>query len=120
MRFLFFFFKPMTAYEMRISDWSSDVCSSDLLILVGIDAEEDRAGRHALVGLDTDFDHPATDLGRDLDQIGLRQPLRRIGRVAVGGDAVEKEHDADGNHDPRHAAYGAPGRRRLFRCWPRR
>src|SRR3546814_7465657 len=27
---LFFFFKQKTAYEMRISDWSSDVCSSDL------------------------------------------------------------------------------------------
>src|SRR3546814_1769774 len=29
-RFLLFFFKQKTAYEMRISDWSSDVCSSDL------------------------------------------------------------------------------------------
>src|SRR3546814_10632628 len=29
---LCFFFKQKTAYEMRISDWSSDVCSSDLLI----------------------------------------------------------------------------------------
>src|SRR3546814_6277897 len=29
---LFFFFKQKTAYEMRISDWSSDVCSSDLSI----------------------------------------------------------------------------------------
>src|SRR3546814_1031860 len=28
--FLVFFFKQKTAYEMRISDWSSDVCSSDL------------------------------------------------------------------------------------------
>src|SRR3546814_20694639 len=28
---MFFFFKQKTAYEMRISDWSSDVCSSDLL-----------------------------------------------------------------------------------------
>src|SRR3546814_6285498 len=28
--FIFFFFKQKTAYEMRISDWSSDVCSSDL------------------------------------------------------------------------------------------
>src|SRR3546814_1672954 len=28
--FFFFFFKPKTAYEMLISDWSSDVCSSDL------------------------------------------------------------------------------------------
>src|SRR3546814_8738508 len=30
MDFCFFFFKQKTAYEMRISDWSSDVCSSDL------------------------------------------------------------------------------------------
>src|SRR3546814_10202638 len=29
--FIFFFFKQKTAYEMRISDWSSDVCSSDLV-----------------------------------------------------------------------------------------
>src|SRR3546814_5589353 len=28
----FFFFKQKTAYEMRISDWSSDVCSSDLAV----------------------------------------------------------------------------------------
>src|SRR3546814_1176492 len=31
--YLFFFFKQKTAYEMRISDWSSDVCSSDLQVL---------------------------------------------------------------------------------------
>src|SRR3546814_8835464 len=30
LRFLFFFFKQKMAYEMRMSDWSSDVCSSDL------------------------------------------------------------------------------------------
>src|SRR3546814_8698390 len=29
---MFFFFKQKTAYEMRISDWSSDVCSSDLAV----------------------------------------------------------------------------------------
>src|SRR3546814_7648387 len=32
--FCFFFFKQKTAYEMRISDWSSDVCSSDLIVPV--------------------------------------------------------------------------------------
>src|SRR3546814_698310 len=32
---MFFFFKQKTAYEMRISDWSSDVCSSDLLLKPG-------------------------------------------------------------------------------------
>src|SRR3546814_14380070 len=36
----FFFFKQKTAYEMRISDWSSDVCSSDLL-----QGEGDKPGR---------------------------------------------------------------------------
>src|SRR3546814_3906340 len=38
---VFFFFKQKTAYEMRISDWSSDVCSSDLFIIMyqqGVDA----------------------------------------------------------------------------------
>src|SRR3546814_5316133 len=33
--FFFFFFKQKTAYEMRISDWSSDVCSSDLVLRRG-------------------------------------------------------------------------------------
>src|SRR3546814_6793390 len=32
---LVFFFKQKTAYEMRISDWSSDVCSSDLYVEAG-------------------------------------------------------------------------------------
>src|SRR3546814_4819174 len=32
-RCIFFFFKQKTAYELRISDWSSDVCSSDLNVL---------------------------------------------------------------------------------------
>src|SRR3546814_6620386 len=38
-----FFFKQKTAYEVRISDWSSDVCSSDLLAL-------SRGPRHAAHG----------------------------------------------------------------------
>src|SRR3546814_7432759 len=40
-----FFFKQKTAYEMRISDWSSDVCSSDLpdRVVIGIEDERARA-----------------------------------------------------------------------------
>src|SRR3546814_4185029 len=41
---MFFFFKQKTAYELRISDWSSDVCSSDLVRKVesrGFDARAD-------------------------------------------------------------------------------
>src|SRR3546814_1608435 len=40
----FFFFKQKTAYEMRISDWSSDVCSSDL-VAAGADALVEAARR---------------------------------------------------------------------------
>src|SRR3546814_8630200 len=39
---IFFFFKQKTAYEMRISDWSSDVCSSDLPFKIsGVEFKED-------------------------------------------------------------------------------
>src|SRR3546814_5624020 len=34
---LFFFFKQKTVYEMRISDWSSDVCSSDLIVFAHLE-----------------------------------------------------------------------------------
>src|SRR3546814_19731590 len=44
---LFFFFRQRTAYDMRISDWSSDVCSSDLLRL---DAERRKPCRVADAG----------------------------------------------------------------------
>src|SRR3546814_11722785 len=46
----FFFFKQKTAYEMRISDWSSDVCSSDLTPLRDTDA----VVRHLQEGNDKD------------------------------------------------------------------
>src|SRR3546814_12421263 len=48
---IFFFFKQKTAYEMRISDWSSDVCSSDLRVArhpVEADDESEAGGPGAL------------------------------------------------------------------------
>src|SRR3546814_18341787 len=42
--FVFFFFKQKTAYEMRISDWSSDVCSSDLAVVDGAIGIREAAG----------------------------------------------------------------------------
>src|SRR3546814_3008596 len=44
-----FFFKQKTAYEMRISDWSSDVCSSDLEAKVTLVKVEDKPGVAARV-----------------------------------------------------------------------
>src|SRR3546814_3093542 len=48
---VFFFFKQKTAYEMRISDWSSDVCSSDLWTEVkpGTDLVEFPDGKQIIV-----------------------------------------------------------------------
>src|SRR3546814_19297544 len=42
----FFFFKQKTAYEMRISDWSSDVCSSDL---TAVSPAESAAPPHGII-----------------------------------------------------------------------
>src|SRR3546814_20481790 len=48
---LFFFFKQKTAYELRISDWSSDVCSSDLSIRLRCVAGLDGGTSHATCSL---------------------------------------------------------------------
>src|SRR3546814_15738038 len=49
---IFFFFKQKTAYEMRISDWSSDVCSSDLTVRRGVISMS-----HGFGGLPEDGDY---------------------------------------------------------------
>src|SRR3546814_8298982 len=76
---LFFFFKQKTAYEMRISDWSSDVCSSDVLRPdAGHDLYVAAASRPApdgrrLPGLDRD--HGAVDrLASSADVAGADGP----------------------------------------------
>src|SRR3546814_9424637 len=47
-----FFFKQKTAYEMRISDWSSDVCSSDLADILGVQVDRPGALRQARAQID--------------------------------------------------------------------
>src|SRR3546814_5003780 len=54
-----FFFKQKTAYEMRISDWSSDVCSSDLDVdddIVPVPMDHDRFGHQRCFGAVEIFD----------------------------------------------------------------
>src|SRR3546814_1333209 len=68
-----FFFKQKTAYEMRISDWSSDVCSSDL---EGAEAVA-KAAEAALGGIDILVNNAG--LTRD----GLRSEERRVGKECV-------------------------------------
>src|SRR3546814_10794201 len=68
--FVFFFFKQKTAYEMRISDWSSDVCSSDLI------GEHQPLGHQRddlidmRIGVDVVQPYPRCDLAEFARQIG--------------------------------------------------
>src|SRR3546814_7942735 len=55
---VFFFFKQKTAYEMRISDWSSDVCSSDLSLYA---FDTLKFGAHFMVSGGVRIDHYKTD-----------------------------------------------------------
>src|SRR3546814_1374530 len=93
----FFFFKQKTAYEMRISDWSSDVCSSDLDGATSADAAmsddsavsgeadepaaEPRKPFYAYAGVDYAFLH--TSLSKD----SLKN--------ALGGDHRSEEHTSE-------------------------
>src|SRR3546814_20628229 len=86
----FFFFKQKTAYEMRISDWSSDVCSSDLLRPA---AGRGGSGQHARRRLHG-RDHPRAPPHRRPGVLIMAKPqqpeLRRSGFVpALDPDATE-------------------------------
>src|SRR3546814_2553736 len=84
-----FFFKQKTAYEMRISDWSSDVCSSDLLLAEaalrlhqidrllhgGVDRQEARVEQHRV--------------GRLHQRRGGALCIALVARADVGQHAVE-------------------------------
>src|SRR3546814_7577186 len=48
---VFFVCKQQTAYEMRISDWSSDVCSSDLLLMPDLSTSAESVGRFCVLFL---------------------------------------------------------------------
>src|SRR3546814_9617128 len=85
--FLVFVLKQKTAYEMRISDWSSDVCSSDLRgIAAGLvqdPADHAGNGRFAAGARDSDRQHRGVEQRRE--QLGAAQARRAHLR---GGDHV--------------------------------
>src|SRR3546814_2898563 len=72
---IFFFFKQKTAYEMRISDWSSDVCSSDL--------NTDNPHVHLLVR-GRDQDGADLVISRDYISRGLRGQAERLVSLELG------------------------------------
>src|SRR3546814_18298372 len=92
MLWLFFFFKQKTAYEMRISDWSSDVCSP---IYLRGGADEHTHGEHRAFLDDHALDHfrPRADEAAVLDD--HRPRLQRLQHTADAGAAGEMHVLAD-------------------------
>src|SRR3546814_8880632 len=84
-----FFFKQKTAYEMRISDWSSDVCSSDLQL-------QESAGRHQAAG------------ARALQEVDVEAGGDRQRHLAEGAQQ-RRIHGEVGQRHLRRAAEGAAG-----------
>src|SRR3546814_3677355 len=95
---VFFFFKQKTAYELRISDWSSDVCSSDLRVTpperLNFDHDVDafRNGRHASLDLWLNERALASEgasartyvvCGADRPSQVVRSEERRVGKECV-------------------------------------
>src|SRR3546814_1535475 len=101
----FFFFKQKTAYEMRISDWSSDVCSSDLPDYPHPgphDRDDQQAGPHI-----------APDAARDRP----RADARGVGRQArhAAGEGPQGPEDRKGADQPGDADRRRGGDRKSTR-----
>src|SRR3546814_1431742 len=81
----FFFFKQKTAYEMRISDWSSDVCSSDLASITLAKMIIDRAPRWDGGGMSkVYFGLSGSDANEtNIKLIWYRSEESRVGRECV-------------------------------------
>src|SRR3546814_2865709 len=102
--YYFFFFKQKTAYEMRISDWSSDVCSSDLVatfavslgaLAVGAIIAIYAAGRLKAVFSAPIMDEtrePQESYGHDPAQLNRRGP----GTGGAGAAGVERLRQCTG------------------------
>src|SRR3546814_1168888 len=86
---LVFFFKQKTAYEMRISDWSSDVCSSDLLGWTheGARPQVDIALAHPIKLLVNALGPPP----KDIVDLAHDQPSRQRQQVEQIGRASSRE-----------------------------
>src|SRR3546814_4013841 len=90
---IFFFFKQKTAYEMRISDWSSDVCSSDLRgedlgaavepVAEAALTEEAAAPVAEEAAAPVAEETPAVEAAPAVDTAPVRSEERRVGKECV-------------------------------------
>src|SRR3546814_14576290 len=112
----FFFFKQKTAYEMRISDWSSDVCSSDLVeIALGVEIHRHlaiaQAARielaRAVIAAERDVDAVLDAIVEAVRSIVDRQVEVPAGRLAA--QAARERDVVDGAGDDGRPEEGRVG-----------
>src|SRR3546814_9382149 len=94
---LLFFFKQKTAYERRISDWSSDVCSSDLLPVPFDDDEYDNDRPPGLVAKQTAGDNAAPLTISEISALLKRTVEDRFGFVRLRGELSGVKRAASGH-----------------------
>src|SRR3546814_3863575 len=120
--FVFFFFKQKTAYEMRISDWSSDVCSSDLATDPGPPPPATSGQPPPDRGSPP---RPSYRRGRDLTAPGPRPARRRAGSSGPPrrspaaarrpGSSAGRDWPGPARRRPRPSGSGGPSRSRRAR-----
>src|SRR3546814_13414773 len=92
---IFFFFKQKTAYEMRISDWSSDVCSSDLATPL--------RGEQGMIAIREFLRKPKHRKNPDIPSLASIAPMRRhrcslaITRQSLTGYTTSINSPSDAN-----------------------
>src|SRR3546814_5589757 len=105
---IFFFFKQKTAYEMRISDWSSDVCSSDLV------SQRGRLQRPAKIA--RMYDHKALrqrHIGQWVEREALGIKELTVRQADLGIERVER-------HNVAHPVLAGGRERGALECAPAR
>src|SRR3546814_16421702 len=102
MRFLvcsaFFFFKQKTAYDVRISDWSSDVCSSDLCFRRITSCATAGPGgcwcvNWALCTATTSAPTACTRMSGQIGRASCRERVCKYVYISVGGGTLQKKID---------------------------
>src|SRR3546814_5355097 len=100
---VFFFFEQKTAYKLRISDWSSDVCSSALAPFAARRIGEEQIAERPRLGPIMPLDQPFEDqhvLVLMIEHDALQRPIKCIGRgiqhrrVPLGADRTGRHEEA--------------------------
>src|SRR3546814_18627133 len=103
----FFFFKKKTAYEMRISDWSSDVCSSDLAARPAGEEVGEGKGQHHAAHRDHGGEQQgkpehAAEEGAEEALVVVEDEVDAVEAALLAPEEADRDHGAEGNDEEYH------------------